>query len=154
MFFKRLYDISDNLQKWLQFFAGVIVVFAGWFIIDLVHTSEIRSMFEIRLKTNEESVKSIRATLDQLSIESANTHTTVMHLDSIMKQINANVETRTASMAGVRDTIEEIHRTVAIGAEGQARNLREVEKIIAELGKQICSQQQCNSLQQEIYRKK
>ena len=142
--------IKEGWQEWGRTILIVLLALAGWFILDLRDTAIVNSAVRVRLLENEKELNELRATVNGLAIESATMHNSVSQLDSLMKQVNANVEARTAYVSSLKSSIDEIHRTVEIGASGQAANLREVSKILGELGKQICSQQQCNHIQTEI----
>lgn len=146
--------IRTDWPNWARMVVGAIIVLSGWFILDLRHSAEVNSAVSVRLASSEREIDNLRTAVTSLSIDGASIHSSISQLNGTLKQIHDDMQIRTQALTELGASIDEIHRTVEIGATGQANNLREVSRIINELGRQICSQQQCNHLQSEIDKKK
>lgn len=147
-------QVTGDWQNWARMILGAIIVLSGWFILDLRHSAEINSAIVVRLANAEKEIESVTVIANNLSLESASSRTAINQLNASIQRFHEDIQDRSSSLSGMKTAVDEIRRTVEIAANGQATNLREVNKIIESLGRQICSQQQCNHIQGEIDKKK
>jgi uncharacterized protein YoxC len=141
-------------QNWARAIFGIVVVLAGWFILDIRHTAEINSAIDVRLSRAERSIDSIQITVAKISVDNAGVINELQQLDKTIQRLNNDIKDRTTALVGIQGAVDEIHNTVETGIAGYNSNLKEISNIIRELNKQICSQQECNHLERELDKRK